>query len=431
MLRFVFLLQFLVTLTVASYCGQSGIPFSIEILNNGQPFLGCARPTCFGWNAAGKRAADPAMFYKIGQQMDGFLRITDKAGLAAKNASTFQPQFSMCERTYISDRCIGPNQWLGGIAPTPKIDSQEAMKIMCCTYQKLSDSVPKGALKIRPGQSIQGGELRNQVGRQHAFEYVSSIERMFDEHGVVYTVQMRSFNCVPEPNGPAEVDERAEKYLIENINAIDHPTTTPRPPPPSKSQAASSNAKFDERTFELPEDMPSEEPTSTGAPSDSLPPKRLVGGSIPVAQPYEETVIQNTLNNIQRQANEKSFADSDAFRARAHGAPTLTADTPLNQQAAQSSPNANSLPQSHSPQYGQQQAPQYAQMGANPLDPFGLFSGNANNPFGWYVPTSPPTPRSKFLPLEIPTIEDVEKAIPESGRKMISGVVRTLLNYRQ
>jgi hypothetical protein len=70
--------------------------------------LGCARPTwyvyliniyhflfSFGWNAEGKRAADPAMFYKIGQRMDGFLRATDKAGLAAKNASVFQPQFSV------------------------------------------------------------------------------------------------------------------------------------------------------------------------------------------------------------------------------------------------------------------------------------------------------------------------------------------------
>lgn len=143
------------------------------------------------------------------------------------------------------------------------------MKIMCCSYDKLRESVSKGALKIRPGQSIQGGEMRNQVGRQHAFEYVSSIERMFDEHGfvlklvafnfthfsVVYTVQMRSFNCVPEPNGPAEVDEKVEKYLIENIDAIDHPTTTPKPSSKTNNQP-SNGPKFDEQTFELPEDMP-------------------------------------------------------------------------------------------------------------------------------------------------------------------------------
>lgn len=34
------------------------------------------------------------MFYKIGHQMDGFLRSTDKAGLATKT-DMFQPQFSV------------------------------------------------------------------------------------------------------------------------------------------------------------------------------------------------------------------------------------------------------------------------------------------------------------------------------------------------
>jgi hypothetical protein len=66
---------------------------------------------------------------------------------------------------------------------------------------------------------------------------------------------MRSFNCVPEPNGPAEVEEKAQNYLIENIDAIDHPTTTRRPPP-TKATEAPANSKFDEQTFELPEDMP-------------------------------------------------------------------------------------------------------------------------------------------------------------------------------
>jgi hypothetical protein len=211
---------------------------------------------------------------------------------------------------------------------------------------------------------------------------------------------MRSFNCVPEPNAPAEVDEKVEKYLIENIDAIDHPTTTPRPSPKTNNQP-SSGPKFDEQTFELPEDMPAvrfcnfsnhtfilKEETSTGARSQSgdLPPKRIVGGGIPVAQPYEESVIQATLNDIQRQANQKSFADSDAFRAKVHGAPTLTADTPaLSQQ--QTASNSQSLLQSHSPNYSPYYAQQEQQqmaiaMRTNPLDPFGLFG--SRNPFGWY-----------------------------------------------
>lgn len=66
---------------------------------------------------------------------------------------------------------------------------------------------------------------------------------------------MRSFNCIPEPNAPTEVDERVEKYLVDNIDAIDHPTTTPRPPFRPTVQQTNS-PKFDERTFELPEEMP-------------------------------------------------------------------------------------------------------------------------------------------------------------------------------
>lgn len=102
---------------------QLGIFIPFIMLNKTQMFS-------FGWNAEGKRAADAAMFYKIGQQMDGFLRSTDKAGLAAKNSSTFQPQFSICERNYMSDRCMGQNQWVGGISPAIKIDSQESMKVI-------------------------------------------------------------------------------------------------------------------------------------------------------------------------------------------------------------------------------------------------------------------------------------------------------------
>lgn len=104
---------------------------------------------------------------------------------------------------------------------------------------------------------------------------------MFDEHGfvskirecykfisidsrVVYTVQMRSFNCVPEPNGPAQVDERTERYLIENINAKKRPkTTTPRPV--EKDQE---DAKFDEQTFELPEEMPAVSLVLINKPND-------------------------------------------------------------------------------------------------------------------------------------------------------------------
>uniref|UniRef100_A0A914YDL2 Secreted protein n=1 Tax=Panagrolaimus superbus TaxID=310955 RepID=A0A914YDL2_9BILA len=85
----------LASFALASYCGQSAIPFSFEALSNGQPILGCARPSCFGWNADGKRSADSAQFYRIGKQSDGFLRTTDSQGPIVKNATYFRPQFSV------------------------------------------------------------------------------------------------------------------------------------------------------------------------------------------------------------------------------------------------------------------------------------------------------------------------------------------------
>ena len=81
--------------TLGSYCGQSGIPFSLEAGPDGQPILGCARPSCFGWNAEGKRAADSAQFYRINGKPDGFLRTTDIQGPIISNATAFKPQYAV------------------------------------------------------------------------------------------------------------------------------------------------------------------------------------------------------------------------------------------------------------------------------------------------------------------------------------------------
>lgn len=95
MKRIVFLISVLFGYSAASYCGQSAIPFSLEIGPDGQPILGCARPTCFGWKANGKRAADTAQFYKINKKPDGFLRATDTQGPVVSNSSAFKPQYSV------------------------------------------------------------------------------------------------------------------------------------------------------------------------------------------------------------------------------------------------------------------------------------------------------------------------------------------------
>ncbi|CAD5234716.1 unnamed protein product [Bursaphelenchus xylophilus] len=493
---------FLFGVASASYCGQAGVPFSIEIAPNGQPILGCARPICFGWKADGRRSADAAQFYQIGSIMDGFIRSSDHSGPAAKNASIFQPQFAVCDRNFMSERCVGQNEWVGGIFPQGKIDSTDPMKIMCCTYEKLRTSQDRGILRLRPGQAVQGGEIRNEEGRQQGFEYISSIERMFDDHGVVYTVRMRSFGCVPEPNGPASVEDGAAKYLVDNINAIDHPATkkptskssTPAPElpnllglptlgplpgfgqpglsgqtgagipgipnigsAPAPQSVDNESPSFDERTFQLPDEMPAEDPapalatlSESPSPSSSSRPR-----PVPIAQPYEEEEAP-----VQQQF------------ARAHSAPVV----PVEQ--------AVPLPSRPQPQYLRPQPtpiqPQIQlQLPQNPFETMGLGNPFAPpqltatptrarahgirtygpgariesaapirrwgpqvveqqlqqqqiqqmfNPFGWMVETTPTPPAVRELPkIRIPTVEEVENAIPKEGKQIISDVARTFL----
>ncbi|KAH7725720.1 Warthog protein [Aphelenchoides avenae] len=293
------LLFVLVRVGEASYCGQAGIPFSLEILSNGQPVLGCARPSCFGWNAKGQRAADPAQFYRIGKQTDGFIRASDKKGPVVQNATLFQPQFSVCERSYYSERCSAPNQWVGGILPAAIIKSDNPMRLMCCSYDKLNEATNEDRVPLRSGQAVQGGEVRNTDGRQRSFEYIANIERSFDREGVIYTVTFKEFPCLPEPNGPAGVETDAAKYLIENINAVDSHSA----PVPQSNRAAgvpvsarqevpvfTEQKTFAEQTFDLPHSMPQEDTSVTSVhKSESAPqPKqksRKYG--VPVAQPYE------------------------------------------------------------------------------------------------------------------------------------------------
>ena len=85
---------------------------------------------------------------------------------------------------------------------------------------------------------------------------------------VIYTIYMRSFSCVPEPNGPTIVDERATRLLIENIETMNQPKVAREPATlanahrrPTRIGDANgapnlNSATFDERTFELPEDLP-------------------------------------------------------------------------------------------------------------------------------------------------------------------------------
>lgn len=83
----------------ASFCGQSTVPFSLEVLPNGQPVLGCARPSCFGWNREGKPASPPPTFYRIEQRADGYFRRATPDTVPARENGTlseyYRPQIAV------------------------------------------------------------------------------------------------------------------------------------------------------------------------------------------------------------------------------------------------------------------------------------------------------------------------------------------------
>lgn len=400
----------------------------------------------------------------------------------------------------MAERCLGQNQWVGGISPQAHIDSNEAMHIMCCTYEKLKNSQDRGIISLRSGQAVKGGEIRNEEGRQGGFEYVSSIERMFDQYGVVYTIHMRSFNCVPEPNGETGVEAGANQYLIDQINAIDHPPTKA---PPSRSESstafptlpnllglptlapfpgfpgapqqqaqgqariADNEGTFNERTFELPEEMPAEEAAPQQPKHHAQPASNGKLSPIPIAQPYEEA--EEGTEPLATLPVAQEFA-------RAHAAPSVPLDpVPL---PSQVSYNANVRPQpqylrpSHSP------TPPTIQLQLPQLDPFGLLTPPAQpaaqanrarahgirtygpgaeqdkpqrrygpqvvqqqyeqqqlqqlfNPFQNLIVTPPPTPTVRALPqiapINIPSVEDVENAIPAESRNLITSIANRVL----
>uniref|UniRef100_A0A0N5ABU6 HintN domain-containing protein n=1 Tax=Syphacia muris TaxID=451379 RepID=A0A0N5ABU6_9BILA len=142
-----------VSATHGSSCGEAAIPFSFEALENGQPVLGCARPTCFGWTADARPVSTKSQFYRINGVPDGFLR-----------KSTELPQ-KVYQNLDQNLKCFASSN------NTNKIYS---LSLQCCTYDGLRQSTDRGVAVVKPGQIVIGGEVTKK-GRQYAFDYISDI----------------------------------------------------------------------------------------------------------------------------------------------------------------------------------------------------------------------------------------------------------------
>ncbi|CAD6187194.1 unnamed protein product [Caenorhabditis auriculariae] len=186
------------TATFASFCGNSGIPFSFETLPDGQPVLGCARPSCFGWSPKGTPISNSANFYRINKRPDGFFR-KDRSSVPPFHPSDsryYSKQTAICEGTYQSTQCLSENQWVGGIAPLTNASSQPTV-LQCCSWDPLRLSTDRGIAVVAPGQIVIGGEVTKD-NRQYAFDYISNVEKKLNADGsVFYEVAVRRFPCLP------------------------------------------------------------------------------------------------------------------------------------------------------------------------------------------------------------------------------------------
>ncbi|CAI4230131.1 unnamed protein product [Auanema sp. JU1783] len=206
-----------IKLSTAAYCGESSIPYSFEILPDGQPILGCARPVCFGWNpSTGERASNDASFFSMGNHSDGFVRdtILHREPLPPSRDPQSLPRLtSICSHNYIG-RC-NPGQWAAGVLPVLNA-SASPLALQCCTYGPLEDTEDRGVATVQPGQIVIGGEGTTDDQFQY-FDYIANMNKTIDENGnVAYEIDIRRMACYDYLNNPEP--------------AADVPQQPPQPP---------------------------------------------------------------------------------------------------------------------------------------------------------------------------------------------------------
>ncbi|CAI4224044.1 unnamed protein product [Auanema sp. JU1783] len=193
-----FLVLVVLPLTYASFCGESSIPFSIEILPNGQPVLGCARPACFGWNESGNPTTNDANFFKVGNNDDGFFRpgLSSVEPYDPTDLKHYRMSKADCSEQFDSPNCDFSYQWVSGLAPQTNLSLP--LKLRCCSIEPLIRSVDRGVATLRAGQIVIGGEVTKQ-GKQVAFDYIADVARVTNEEDgqTIYDVAVRRFECLP------------------------------------------------------------------------------------------------------------------------------------------------------------------------------------------------------------------------------------------
>ncbi|KAE9414159.1 hypothetical protein Angca_005270, partial [Angiostrongylus cantonensis] len=201
----------------ASFCGKSGVPFSVEVLPSGAPVLGCAQPSCVAQPA--DDFDDSVFNTDLSGQIDGFFREGDKGRQGFLQTNKLRAN---CSGDFDQLACSRKNQWIGGIE---YIDHpRQPLLLQCCTFEGLRFSQFVGVTPIRPGEAVTGGEVVRD-GRQISFDVIANIRKVVDYNDpkiISYEVAVRRMNCLPDPPEiEVTVDNNVEDELLrvlENAN---------------------------------------------------------------------------------------------------------------------------------------------------------------------------------------------------------------------
>ncbi|VDP15612.1 unnamed protein product [Heligmosomoides polygyrus] len=218
------------TTTWASYCGKSGVPFSIEVLPSGSPVLGCAQPSCV---AQPPDDVDDSVFNtdETGQ-IDGFFREGDKTHQGYLQTNKLRAN---CSGTFDHLACTRKNQWVGGIEYI--YHPRQPLLLQCCTFEGLRFSQIVGVTPIGPGEAVTGGEVVRD-GRQISFDVIANIRKVVDRDDP--KIKNRRLKLLERPGSfgapifnPTEDVTHQPHYPRRTITPKPRPTIAPIPVTPS------------------------------------------------------------------------------------------------------------------------------------------------------------------------------------------------------
>ncbi|GMT02997.1 hypothetical protein PENTCL1PPCAC_25171, partial [Pristionchus entomophagus] len=216
-MRLLLRLLLLPALSLASFCGENGVPFSLEVLSNGSPVLGCAQPSCIALS----EGEDDSIFEADTQgNFDGYFR--DEERTSHLQANKFKAN---CSGKFDAATCPKKNQWVGGIDFVN--DLRAPLTLQCCSFEGLRFSQDVGVTTIAPGEAVTGGEVIRE-GRQISFDVIANARKVLDpaDHNrILYEVTVRRMNCLPDPGEiqvpfDEDIGEEVQRVLGNDDNRV-------------------------------------------------------------------------------------------------------------------------------------------------------------------------------------------------------------------